>query len=163
MFVNEKRNDHSAAAAGSQPQLPSVVAKLNLLLHASVALVSLSIAFVLFDKSLFSWHPLFMSLGYLLFMTEGLISAVMFRHLDGPERVKAIWGHALMQTRALVCICIGFGVIYQNKVRPAAQIHAVHGCMDAWAMIPRARMHACRSSTTRHTSTPRTPSAAWRP
>ena len=55
MFVNEKRNDHSAAAAGSQPQLPSVVAKLNLLLHASVALVSLSIAFVLFDKSLFSW------------------------------------------------------------------------------------------------------------
>ena len=42
-------------------------------------------------------HPLFMSIGYVLFMSEGLISGIMFRHLDGPPRVRAIWSHALMQ------------------------------------------------------------------
>ncbi|KAG1681103.1 hypothetical protein FOA52_015544 [Chlamydomonas sp. UWO 241] len=80
-------------------------------------MVALSIAFLLFDSSLFSWHPLFMSIGYVLFMTEGLLAAIMFRHLDGPERVAAIQSHAIMQIRALVCIVIGFVVIYQNKVQ----------------------------------------------
>ena len=41
----------------------------------AAASISLSIAFVLFDSSLFGWHPLFMSVGFLLFMTEGLIGA----------------------------------------------------------------------------------------
>lgn len=40
-----------------------------------------------------------------------------FRHLDGPERVRSIQSHALLQLRAVVCIAVGFGVIYRNKVR----------------------------------------------
>ncbi len=38
--------------------------------------------------------------GYLLFMSEGLVSAILFRHMGpGPERLRAIWAHALMQVR----------------------------------------------------------------
>jgi cytochrome b-561 domain-containing protein 2 len=59
-----------------------------------------------------------MSIGYLVFMSEGLIAAIYFRQIDpSPERVKAIWSHALLQLRAVVCILIGFGVIYANKIR----------------------------------------------
>ena len=68
--------------------MPQIVGQLNTLLHISAVLMALSIAFLLFDSTLFAWHPLFMSIGYLLFMTEGLLSAVMFRHLDGTERVS---------------------------------------------------------------------------
>ncbi|KXZ44862.1 hypothetical protein GPECTOR_61g815 [Gonium pectorale] len=58
-----------------------------------------------------------MSIGYIVFMTEGLIAAIHLRQIDGPDRVKAIWSHALLQLRALVCILIGFGVIYRNKAQ----------------------------------------------
>lgn len=98
------------------PRLPDMVYKLKNMLHASVVLVSLSIGLSCWSSSLFGWHPLFMSLGFLLFMSEGLISAVMFRHIDGPDRVRAIQSHALLQLRAVICIAIGFGVIYRNKV-----------------------------------------------
>ncbi|GAX81977.1 hypothetical protein CEUSTIGMA_g9405.t1 [Chlamydomonas eustigma] len=98
------------------PKLPPIVAKLTLAIHVSTAVISLSLAFLLFDSSLFSWHPLFMSIGYILFMSEGVVSSIMFRHLDGPVRVRAIWTHAVMQARALICVALGFAVIYQNKI-----------------------------------------------
>lgn len=116
MYVNDARNQASVSE-NSKPQLPAFIGQLNILIHAAAILISLSIAFALFDNTLFAWHPLFMSVGYLLFMTEGLMSAVVFRHMDGADRVRAIWAHALMQCRAVICIIIGFIVIYQNKVR----------------------------------------------
>lgn len=90
--------------------------RLSVLLHGSTISLSLSIAFSLFDSSLFSWHPLFMSLGFILFMTEGVMSAVTLRGIPpGHQRVLAIQSHALMQLRSLVCVIIGFAVIYRNK------------------------------------------------
>lgn len=103
-------------APGSRPKLPPIVGKLNNILHVSVVFTALSIAFVLFDSTLFAFHPVFMSLGYVIFMAEGLIASIMFRHLEGPERVRAIEAHGFMQLRAITCIAIGFGVIYRNKV-----------------------------------------------
>jgi hypothetical protein len=97
-------------------RLPGYVYTLTNVLHILLVIVSLSIAFRFFDNTLFAWHPVFMSIGYILFMAEGVISSIMFRHLDGPERMKAIWSHALLQLRAVFCIAIGFGVIYRNKV-----------------------------------------------
>lgn len=107
---------------GSKPKLPPIVSKLNNVLHVSIALTALSIAFVLFDSTLFAFHPVFMSLGYLIFMAEGLISAVMFRHLEGAERTRAIESHGFMQLRAVTCIAIGFGVIYRNKVNEQGRL-----------------------------------------
>lgn len=94
----------------------SLQQKLINVLHVLLLLVSLSIAFCLFDNTLFAWHPVFMSIGYILFMAEGLISAVAFRNVEGQDRVKAIQSHALLQLRAVVCIILGFVVIYRNKV-----------------------------------------------
>jgi cytochrome b-561 domain-containing protein 2 len=93
---------------------------LSKLMHVLVILTSLSIAFTVFDGSLFAWHPLCMSIGYLLFMAEGLMSALGFRALDGPDRVAGIQSHALLQMRASLAIAIGFGVIFKNKVGPRA-------------------------------------------
>ena len=53
---------------------------------------------------------------YRLFMSEGVVSALSLRQLEGPERARAIQGHALLQLRSLVCITLGFCVIYRNKV-----------------------------------------------
>ena len=55
-------------------------------------------------------------IGYLLFMAEGLMSALYLRATDGPERVAGIQSHALLQIRASLAIAIGFGVIFKNKV-----------------------------------------------
>ena len=58
-----------------------------------------------------------MTLGFLLFMTWGVMSAVQFKGVSpGPDRVKAIWGHAFHQLRAVAAIAGGFAAIYQNKV-----------------------------------------------
>ncbi|EFJ53321.1 hypothetical protein VOLCADRAFT_120257 [Volvox carteri f. nagariensis] len=100
----------------SRPLQQRIIGRLTLALHCTVACVALSIAFVLFDNTLFAWHPAFMSIGYIVFMTEGLIAAIHFRQIDGPERVKAIWSHALLQLRAVICVIIGFGVIYRRKI-----------------------------------------------
>lgn len=54
-------------------------------------------------------------------------SAIMFRHIEGTERVKAIQSHALLQLRAVLCIAIGFGVIYRNKVRGGESAKGLRG------------------------------------
>lgn len=87
--------------------------------------VAATVAFASFDGSLFSWHPLFMSLGFLIFMSEGILGALSFRALDNQARVAAIIGHALMQVRAMVLVLLGFAVIFQNK-----RVHNKHHFMS---------------------------------
>ncbi len=65
---------------------------------------------------LFPWHPLLMSAGFLGFMTEGISTALAFRHLEGGPRVRAIQRHGWVQVASTVCIALGFLVIYTNKV-----------------------------------------------
>lgn len=102
-----------------------------------------------------------MSIGYLLFMTEGLISAIMFRQLDGPERVRAIQSHALLQLRAVLCIAAGFLVIYRNKVKhataPCRCSCTRRLCRAQQRHLALARGDTRRCSTTSSTSSPRTP------
>ncbi|GLC46618.1 hypothetical protein PLESTB_001223600 [Pleodorina starrii] len=142
----------SQPVPAAKPPQQRVLGQLTLALHCTVACVALSIAFVLFDNTLFAWHPAFMSIGYIVFMTEGLIAAIQFRHIDGPERVKAIWSHALLQLRALICVLIGFGVIYRNKIllgKPHfMSLHAKFGLatlvlsilMPLWGLVSFRRM-----------------------
>jgi hypothetical protein len=81
-----------AARARRAATLPNV-------LHALLFILSLSIAFGAFDGSLFGWHPFAMSLAYVCFMAEGLLSAWGIRSALGDERVHGIEAHALMQVR----------------------------------------------------------------
>jgi cytochrome b-561 domain containing protein 2 len=82
-----------------------------------------------------------MTIGYVLLMGEGVLGAIAFRSTEVPahatmrrttpgyfavlmtllarqghERVLAIQSHIMMQLRSLLCILIGFGVVYKNKV-----------------------------------------------
>lgn len=68
------------------------------------------------NSNLFSWHPVFITLGFVGLMSEGILLGTAFRSLDGRERVGAIIRHALMQVGACVAIAIGFLAIYFNKV-----------------------------------------------
>lgn len=70
-------------------------------LHLLLFVLSLSLAFGTFNGTLFGWHPFAMSIGYLFFMAEGLISAWAIRTTAGEERVRGLELHALMQVRPL--------------------------------------------------------------
>lgn len=75
-------------------------------------------ACVLDMRVLFSWHPTFMLLGFLGFMTLGVVRSITFRKLDGSPRVKAIQIHAFLQVGAVLCITLGLAAIVANKVDP---------------------------------------------
>lgn len=89
---------------------------LRTLVRGSAVTLVVSIAADLFSTTLFALHPIFISAGFLGFMSEGVLLAHSFRLVDGPDRVKAIWRHALTQLAACVSIAVGFGAIYLNKV-----------------------------------------------
>ena len=89
--------------------------------HLLALLLALSIPLYLFNwPTLFTWHPTLMALAFLGFMTEGVVTAVLFRAKDGQERVRAIQKHLMWQTLGFVCLVGGFVAIYQNKVRALA-------------------------------------------
>lgn len=57
-----------------------------------------------------------MSLGFLSFMTMGVVRSVTFRPLEGKARTKAIQIHAILQVLALTCMFAGLAAIILNKV-----------------------------------------------
>ena len=90
--------------------LLTTVHLLALLLAVSIPLYFLS------WNVLFTWHPTLMALAFLGFMTEGVLTAVLFRAKDGQERVAAIQKHLVWQLLGFACLIGGFAAIYQNKV-----------------------------------------------
>lgn len=97
-------------------------------LHALSFTLALSLAFGTFNGTLFGWHPFAMSLGYLFFMAEGLLSAWAIRPALPEERVRGLEAHALMQLRALLFIAIGAAVIIHNKnVHGKPHFRTLHG------------------------------------
>jgi hypothetical protein len=87
--------------------------------HLLACALCLSTAMDLYNGSLFCWHPVLATLGFVGFMSEGMLIAVNFRHFEGPRRVLAIQIHACVQLAALASIAVGFWAIWQNKVRSA--------------------------------------------
>eukprot|EP00887_Chlorella_sp_A99_P002879 scaffold6.g2879.t1 len=82
----------------------------------------------LYRGELFAWHPLFMGVGFLGFMTEGILTAVRFRPNEGMARVVAIQNHGLIQAGASVSVGLGFYAIYRNKALKGKQHFAsLHG------------------------------------
>lgn len=85
-------------------------------IYAIAAGVIISFWMCVLDSSLFAWHPTFMTLGFLGFMTLGVVRSITFRKLDGSPRVKAIQIHALFQASAVLCITLGLAAVVTNKV-----------------------------------------------
>lgn len=69
------------------------------------------------DGTLFRYHPVTMSLGFVLMMTEAILGAIKFRNHSGEERVRRITAHMLMNFAGVASIIVGFATIYVNKVR----------------------------------------------
>lgn len=89
---------------------------LNTVVHISAVAACTSFAFLVFNGSLFSYHPLFMMVSYLLIMSEGIMTSVGFRGSDGEERISGIRNHMRVQIVAVVCAVVGFTAIVANKV-----------------------------------------------
>jgi hypothetical protein len=70
----------------------------------------------IYKGDLFAWHPVFMTVGFLGFMCEGILAAYRFRGTEGAARVAAIENHLWIQVASTVCIALGFYSIYRNKV-----------------------------------------------
>lgn len=87
-------------------------------------------SFVLDWSVLFSWHPTFMTLGFLGFMTMGVVRSITFRKLDGSPRVKAIQIHALLQAGAVLCTTLGLVAIVANKVNLSFSQSLTHVTVD---------------------------------
>lgn len=94
----------------------TVAAMLVPFIYSLSAAVTFTLCAFVFDGSLFAWHPTFMSVGFLGFMTLGVVRSITFRTLDGKARTKAIQIHAFLQGVASSCMFGGLGCIVQNKV-----------------------------------------------
>lgn len=56
------------------------------------------------------------------------MAAVRFRPNEGSTRVAAITNHALIQSAATACCCLGFYAIFHNKASPGARRCSI-GCV----------------------------------
>ena len=71
------------------PDLAAAV--LQVLLPAT----SLSIAAKLLSHTLFSWHPAFISMGFLGLFGQGVLTSFAVRELSGTKRADMLTTHAL--------------------------------------------------------------------
>ena len=149
--------------------LLTTVHLLALVLAASIPL------YFLRTDVLFTWHPTLMALAFLGFMTEGVLTAVLFRAKEGQERVAAIQKHLAWQLLAFTCLAGGFAAIYQNKVpaccaclcmpRMTVPIHGSLHCVkpqEACWSTNYTRLAPCRCCTASRTTPACTPGLAWR-
>jgi Eukaryotic cytochrome b561 len=90
--------------------------KLAPVVHVLACLLWASVALDIYNRSLFCWHPILITAGFVGLMSEGILLAVNFRQLEGQRRAAAIQVHAYVQLAALLSIALGFWAIWQNKV-----------------------------------------------
>lgn len=113
----------------------TVAAMLVPIIYVLSATVTFAFCAFAFDGSLFAWHPTFMSVGILGFMTLGVVRSVTFKTLDGKARVKAIQVHGFLQAVAISCMFGGLGCIVQNKVLHSkphlTSVHAKCGALTS--------------------------------
>mmetsp|Transcript_11039 Transcript_11039/g.33104 ORF Transcript_11039/g.33104 Transcript_11039/m.33104 type:complete len:226 (-) Transcript_11039:49-726(-) len=101
---------------------------LEVAVHGTIIATVGTIVIALYNGTLFAWHPILMSLGFLGIMSEGVLTALKFRRLEGPPRAAAIQRHFWIQLLAVTAVAGGFWAIYQNKViHGKAHFKTTHG------------------------------------
>ncbi|KAL4443035.1 hypothetical protein ABPG77_008526 [Micractinium sp. CCAP 211/92] len=115
----------AALAAQSALALQRPIQTLSVGCCVAMAMAMLPAAY---RGELFAWHPLMFTLGFIGFMTEGIMAAVRFRPNEGSTRVAAITNHALIQCAATACCCLGFYAIFHNKnLKGKQHFTSLHG------------------------------------
>lgn len=118
---------------------------LHQLVHVLCLFLVASITVCALDKTLFVWHPIFMSLGFLGLMAEGILLSISFRPTDGAKRTGKIQQHMYWQSAATLSVLAGLTVIVANKVRQLCWERAHAGPTQC------SRSLARRSYTASHT------------
>jgi len=91
---------------------------MSYMLHVLLVGVPGAVALLLFNGSLFSYHPILMSLAFLTLMGEGVLFARKAGITTGKDaRATLMANHARLQLLALVFSLAGFATIYINKER----------------------------------------------
>lgn len=86
--------------------------------------------------TLFAWHPIFMSFGYLIFMCEGISIAYRCREIDGQSRVGLLTRHLWTQVASVGCVSLGFAAIYTNKsIHGKNHFTSLHGKLGLVAFL----------------------------
>ena len=67
-------------------------------------------------RTLFTWHPTLLTLGFFGLGVHGLLEARRARPTDGSERVSLLWSHAAWQSGSAAAVVAGAWAIYENKV-----------------------------------------------
>ena len=113
--------------------------------HTLAVALPVSLTWELFDGSLFAWHPVLMSTGFLMMMAEGVMMA---RRTGDPsyasthtqeERDEDMLLHVALQICAVANVVLGLVAIYSNQSalrRPhLATLHGKWGAGVALASI----------------------------
>lgn len=103
----------AAAFAVSNPPPPQLVTPLRFCALFLAVTVPLA---VLEPRTLFTWHPTLLTLGFFGLGVQGLLQARKGRPLDGSERVLLLWSHAAWQSGSAAAVVVGAWAIYENKV-----------------------------------------------
>ena len=104
----------AAAFAVSSPAPPQLVTPLRLCSCFLAVTVPLA---VLEPRTLFTWHPTLLALGFFGLGVQGLLQARGARPTDGSERVSLLWSHAAWQSGSAAAVVAGAWAIYENKVK----------------------------------------------
>jgi len=85
---------------------------------------------------LFSYHPIFMSIGFLVMFTRGIQIGWRARDTDGTARVGALTNHMTTQVAGVACASVGFAVIYLNKyINGKDHFTSLHGKLGLLTML----------------------------
>ncbi|KAG1671994.1 hypothetical protein FOA52_013367 [Chlamydomonas sp. UWO 241] len=100
----------------------SDIAPLRVGLHVGAVVSTAAMAYIDlchdFDEErerIFDYHPTLMATAVMLFLTEGLITSIGFRHLTGDARVAAIWRHACWTAPGNLLMIAGVVAMYGFK------------------------------------------------
>lgn len=86
------------------------------LVHVLCLFLAVSIPVMALNKTLFSWHPTLMALGFFGLMSEGVLTALQFRGTEGTKRTNKVSQHMYWQLSSVLLVTGGFAVIEINKV-----------------------------------------------
>jgi hypothetical protein len=109
---------------------------LALALQLLIAILAGTTIVLTFDKSLFAWHPSLMTVGAIVFLSEGYLAS---RHIKTNRRAFFTQLHMLVQLGALVCMLIGFLIVVVDKIREGDEhfehLHEILGVSSILAIV----------------------------
>ncbi|GAB0095591.1 Cytochrome b561 domain-containing protein [Sergentomyia squamirostris] len=112
---------------------------INFVIHSLLLILTIYLTYVSFSQgtTLFSWHPALSTIGYVLFMSEAILSFAENNLMAGNRNFKwRIKIHWIMQTVGCTCVVAGFGVILVNKfVKNKSHFHTYHGIVGLLTII----------------------------